>query len=122
MENLENLYCKLFIDTDIDRESLVQLISKISSGVITKYMISTRASEIEVRKNSGFDSENRLDKIDGFLYFRYYCDIEPKNENDKMDYVTSIGVLLRGLWDLNIRAVAACDFEELLPNSGGYKY
>ena len=37
------------------------------------------------------------------------------------DGVPLVSAILRGLWDADISAVAACTFEHRLPRSGGYR-
>jgi len=36
-------------------------------------------------------------------------------------YVAFVAQLLEGIWNLGCKAVAACDFEDLLPRRGGYR-
>jgi hypothetical protein len=52
---------------------------------------------------------------------RYYLDIEPNGVVIQQEYVESLGKLLKDLWRLGYKAVASCDFESELPQSGGYK-
>ena len=48
----------------------------------------------------------------GFLYFPYRVEAGPKRAVER---------LLPLLWDRGIPAVAACDYEDELPEKGGYK-
>ena len=57
---------------------------------------------------------------DGFLYYRYFLDIDPVQDVDEADYVASVATLLTQLWQSEYKAVAACDFEDRLPRKGGY--
>lgn len=120
MSSYENLYCKLFIDTDLSENSILVLVASILSGSINRWSVVTELSEIYVNKNDYFDMERRSEKQEGFLYSRYYLDIEPKENADEDNYINSISNLLQGLWTSGLKAVAACDFEEELPKKGGY--
>ena len=48
----------------------------------------------------------------GFLYFPYRVEAGPKRAVER---------LLPLLWDRGIPAVASCDYEDELPEKGGYK-
>lgn len=122
MKNYENLYCKLFVDTDEDYEYTVNLISNIISAKSEKWNITSNIMEIEVNKNEDFDKLKRFENIKGFLFSRYYLDIDPKTNINVEDYISSIAKLLEGLWSNGFKATAACDFEEELPRKGGYRF
>ncbi|UKS27362.1 1,4-dihydroxy-6-naphthoate synthase [Paenibacillus sp. HWE-109] len=123
MTHYDNLYCKLFIDTDIDINSLFDLVCQIVSG-FRKVMrtVVTDLSEIDIMKNDDFDALKKDYGSDGFLFFKYYCDIQPTDYIglDEGKYISSVSLLLESLWDIKINAVCACDFEGELPRMGGY--
>ncbi|WP_236886702.1 hypothetical protein [Clostridium beijerinckii] len=75
--------------------------------------------EIDLRKNKDFSSKDSVRKNDGFLYSRYYLDIEPKKNIMQEQYISSIATILEKLWTLVYKVVTACDFEEELPRNGG---
>ncbi len=68
-----------------------------------------------------FDEQIRKDEENGFLYYRYLLEIEPTEEFGKENAVEFVGKILDYLWSQGFPAVASCDYEELLPNNGGYK-
>ncbi len=122
MREYDDLYCKLYIDTDLEIEQLKDKITSIVSGEKQLFRtIVTTFGEIDVNKNEDFDDEKRELVPDGFIYSKYYLDIEPKEDIGQQDYISSIGDLLKSLWDKGLKSVAACDFEEELPQKGGYK-
>jgi hypothetical protein len=114
MAGYDNLYCKIFIDTDADRDYVKRQIARILSGSIDFWTIVTEFGEFDIRKNSDFDEEKR-DKPKGFLFSRYYLDIDILEGTEQEFYISSIAKLLQGLWDLGYKAIAACDFEDKLP-------
>ena len=78
---------------------------------------SPKYAELEVRNNDDFKTpkESRSqDPADAFLFWRYYIDIEPKEEVEKSVYIAFISKLLLDLRSQGINAVAACGFEDEL--------
>ena len=53
---------------------------------------------------------------------KYYIEIEPKEDTDDRDYVLEVTDLLTKLWNAAFKAIASCDFEDLLPRKGGYNF
>jgi hypothetical protein len=122
MSQYENLYCKLFVDTGMDEKSLIELVGNIVTGSkVGIRTVITEINEIDIIKNDDFDIVKKKAN-DGFLFFRYYFDIEPKEYVglDQREYISSVAQLLQSLWHLGFNAVCACDFEEELPRMGGF--
>jgi hypothetical protein len=126
-----SLYCKMFVDTEIEKPQLKEIIRNLMAGtyrfgtIVSTHceidvvcrlgtIVSTHC-EIDVEENDDFDAQKRLDPNDGFLYYRYYLDIDPVEGADRQEYVTAVAQLLMRLWQLGFKAVAACDFEDELP-------
>ena len=121
MREYDDLYCKLYVDTDFEIEQLKDEITSMVSGQKQLFRtIVTTFGEIDVNKNEDFDDKKRDIEPDGFIYSRYYLDIEPKEDIEQQDYISGIGDLLQSLWSNGLKSVAACDFEEELPQKGGY--
>lgn len=121
MNMYDNLYCKIFIDTDEKREKVLNSIKDIVSGSIERWTIISASMEIELRKNEEFNKREIARKEDGFLYSRYYLDIEPKENIEQEEYIFGIAILLENLWSIGYKAVTSCDFENELPRKGGYR-
>lgn len=119
MENY-NLFCKIFIDTERDQNELLSLINSEISGEVNKFEISNSILIIELRKNNEFNVVKSKNPSDGFLFYKYYLEIEPFSQVVERDYIKSIADLLKKLWESKIGAIAAFDFENLLPRNGGY--
>jgi hypothetical protein len=118
----QNLYCKIFLDCDLEREQLTQMIAISIDGRIESKTILSNYCEIDIKNNEDFHDIQRHDYPDGFLYYPYYLDIEPSEEVLFSSYADVITKLLEYLWNKGYQAVAACDFEEDLPRKGGYKW
>ncbi len=114
-----DLFCKIFVDVNLKKESLVKLVAEMLQGITDQWCIQTETCLIGIAENDEFDAVKGLDELDGFLFSRFYFEIEA-NTDDINSYISQIGVLLEGLWKAGYKAVASCDFEELLPNKGGY--
>lgn len=116
----ENLYCKIFIDFSGELSEADQLIAKLTNGSIQfKWgLIETAFAELDVRRNDDFKTPKELkskDPRDGFLFWKYYIDIEPTEGTARTTYISMVGRLLLDLWAKGINAVAACSFEDELP-------
>lgn len=116
MKVYHNLYCKIFIDSDCEMDFLINKINDLLDGQKKLFRtIVTEFGELDVNKNEDFDSKKRLQKHDGFLYSKYYLDVEPNEQIKQEDYISSISKFLQDLWQYGFEAVVACDFEEELP-------
>ena len=119
MTSEENLYCKIFVDSNMNEIDQIKMIASITAGEISKWTVVTDGCEIDVIKNDDYNKLKSKDASDGFLYYRYYLDIEPFESVEKEKYIFEIGLLIQGLWNNKCKAVAACDFEDQLPMKGG---
>ena len=110
----DNLFCKIFIDADMEYEKLFTMIKDYIRGEKEAISyISTDWSNISVQKNKEYDMNKYLLNPNDFLYWKYYLDMEPKNVDEKI-YIREIAGLLSGLREQGICAIAACDFENEL--------
>jgi hypothetical protein len=113
--NTNQLYCKVFVDSDQSSHWLEQLVAAGSGGQPAPHgTVVASDFEADVRKNDDFDAERRRAGDDSFLYFRYYLDVVPKDGANKTRYISAVSSLLGSLRDSGCRAVAACDFEDKL--------
>ena len=69
---------------------------------------------LDVQRSHDRDAARATEFPDGFLYFRHRIEVEAEHR-------PLVARLLRLLWDNGIPAVAACDYEDELPERGGYK-
>ncbi|OBY76287.1 hypothetical protein BBG47_28115 [Paenibacillus sp. KS1] len=101
---------------------LLDTVSTIVMGTISGSSILTKQAEIFIFNNGDFDKDKRNQGNDGFLYYKYYLEIEPTEDVIDRNYVLEISNLLTKLWDADFKAIASCDFEDLLPRKGGYNF
>lgn len=122
MESQYDLFTKIFLDTDNEKTSVVETVSKIVKGSVTGSTIVTEQAEIFIFNNGDFSEEKRNQGSDEFLYYRYYLDIEPIEDVEEKAYIGEISKLLTELWNSGFKAIASCDFEDELPRKGGYNF
>jgi hypothetical protein len=108
-----NLYCKIFLDADASYDDLVAQLQQIIGGVREYHSLSTDLCTVDVRRNDDFD-RSRKSGADGFLYYRYFLDVEPTQPIQRERYVSFIKNILSRLRDRGTKCVAACDFEDEL--------
>ena len=114
----DNLYCKVFIDADMDYDCLFSLIMDYVDGQkkAIDYII-TDWCDISVRQNKEFNPEKYSADPTDFIYWRYLLDIDPLNlDEDK--YINKITELLGWLRGQCRGVVIACDFEDMVNGSG----
>ena len=115
-----NLFCKLFVDIAAPKEALVQKIADCTNGRAERWSVKTEWGEVDVVTNEDFDECRKEQEPDGFLFYRFYLEMEPEEDVPSEVYIRSVGTLLADLWKWDAKAVAACDFEKWLPMKGGY--
>ena len=112
------LFCKMYLDMDGSVRDVNQLVRTILDGKSEDdAMISTSVCSIYIDENDEFDEVMRTTPADGFLYYRYFLDIEPVDGVIRGSYVQALSHLLRGLRKNGCKVVPACDFEDELPKA-----
>lgn len=112
-----NLYCKVYLDSSLPKNAVVKSLAEWTGGQIHLRTVSTGPFEVDVVTNEDFDEARGREGRDGFLFYRYYLDIEPQPDVSEAEYVGAIRGLLTRLQGEGLRAVASCDFEHLLHES-----
>ena len=121
-KNEKSLFCKIFVNTNLAHGELIAKTASLTHGVIEQWTIVCNLYEISVVENDEYDEIKYQDKDEGFLFSKFFLEIEPiATLTNKTTYISDISKLLEGLWQEGYSAVAACDFEDLLPNKGGYR-
>lgn len=116
------LDCSIFVDFSGTREDFLQLLLTITGGHRDSSLVLGSVADLSTVSNDESDSSRIDDPVEGFLFYRYKVEIEPLRGAGRSEYIIFISHLLEALWTAGCRAVAACDFEDELPRSGGYKH
>ncbi len=117
------LYCKVFVDAD--DVSQIELHSSLETCLgdrvksVGQRSIEGALFAIEVMRNDDFDAIRRKEP-DGFVYFRYYLDVDAVPGQPHAEQVALVAQILECFWAQGYAAVAAADFEDELPHQGGY--
>jgi hypothetical protein len=109
----QELYCKIYANTDRDRAWLLQQVTRLSAGTVTGRTVNSAELLVDVSKSDDYDPARALE-LDGFVHFRYYLDVTPADGVQRHVYIGSIRGLLLGISQLGVSAVAVCDFESEL--------
>ena len=110
-----NLYCKIYLNIELEIDELyVYLINLLSGKTEPIRTIKTDWGELDLRRNSDFDYKQIEKDPDDFIFWQYYLDIEPKKDIEESRYIRQIAKLLNELNENSIKAVASCDFEDVL--------
>lgn len=110
----DNLYCKVFVDTNLSYEEMFLRIMNYVGGEKESFSyIVTDWCDMFIQKNKEYNKEQHFQDTDDFLYWKYYLDIEPIAD-DEITYIKRIHDLLKYLKECCNGVVAACDFENEL--------
>ena len=113
---MSTLYCKVYVDAECDGMGLLSRLQTIFGGSIERRTLRSTGFELDVSENEEFDSSAR--GSDCFLYSRFLLDVEAAPTASRPQFVESVARLLHSFWELDVSAVAACDFEDELPKRG----
>jgi hypothetical protein len=120
MTELNELECKIYVDADCTRTELAARLARLLSAPAEGTTITVECGEIDVQRNDEFDETGRIEFPDGFLSFRLLVELYTGDLTNPGCAPTA-GRILEYLWAEGFPAVAACDYEDRLPNGGGYK-
>lgn len=114
--------CSIYVSGLVSEENLKSGFSSFLNAEVNEISCVDKGDyKLYIEENGDFDEYRQRDFPDGFLYFRYLIYLEFKNETVEALYVDETTRILNWLWSQNLAAVAACDYEALLPENGGYK-
>jgi len=116
MKNGSDLYCQIFIDTEMNENEIVKTIKSFINGKIMSIEthIKNKILDIQINLNEEYDETRKRDIKSGFLFYPYYLDIFPSENNNEREYISHIKQLISFLEEKNCVVVAACDFEDEL--------
>lgn len=110
---LQDLYCKIFVNAPITRDSLIRKVAELAAGRSEMRIITSPMMEIYVDINDEYD-ETKSRGEDGFLYYPFCLDVEPAGNADDDAYISSVSRLLENLRAEGCQTAAACNFEDEL--------
>jgi len=117
----QNLFCEIYVDAADERDTFIEKIAAMLKGQRLNYEVIAEWATIDVLANNEY-GETFEEPKDAFLGYRYKLEFEfePEKQTSHHEYIGHVGELLSNLWDVGYKAVAACSFEDELPEKGGY--
>ncbi|SRR6266496_571574 len=119
MPSGDKLDCVIYGDVSLDSKELAGRIADAVGGSVDGSTVTMDVAELDIRRSDDFDPKRKADFPDGFLYFRHRIEVYAGDSEQSGALVDLVGKLLKFLWAAGWPAVAACDFEERLPERGG---
>ncbi len=102
-------YCKIYVDYRGSSQELKRLVESC---------VNLENVDIYIDYNEEFDAIRACEFPDGFLFFKFFLELD---FDEGVNFLCVVNLILRLFWDRHISAVASCDYENLLINSGGYR-
>ncbi|MDJ0839807.1 MAG: hypothetical protein QNK37_25045 [Acidobacteriota bacterium] len=110
-----NFGCDIYLDTDIELNELSLSIARFLPCPHDPSELKGDNFTIYININNEFDPEGRYSD---FLFYRYLVEVELNKSGEFGSFKNLIIRLLNFFWGNKMPAVAACDFEDILPNKG----
>src|SRR5262249_29775784 len=112
-----DLFCRIYVQADMPHDEFAALVARCSGGARPPHTARSPGPGTSRGGHDVYDGQRRPGGEDSGLYFRYTLEIDPAGAVEPGAYVAAVSRLLSGLWDAGLDAVAACEFEELLPKN-----
>jgi hypothetical protein len=112
-------YCKIFVNR-ADEAITMELLATLFGGQFQRHSMELDDVVVDARTNPDAAGEAG----DDFVRWPVLIELEaaePGTSSGGRSMVETVGRILTALWDGDQPAVAACDFEDELPWSGGIK-
>jgi hypothetical protein len=109
-------FCKIFVK-GIEAEAVKGTLTSLLDGEFKRHSMFLAGLVVEVRGNP--DAAGTADSGDDFVWWPVLVELEAAAEGGERVMMATASRILQALWDAGHSAVAACDFEDELPWSGG---
>lgn len=111
--------CSVQIDTDIDPPPLMAVIEEGLQAKADGHTLTTDAVVVELEgpwpRRLGYEAET------GERTFPYTARLEGHLESPLDAVASAVSALLHALWNRGIPAIALCDYDDRLPDGGGFE-
>ncbi|MCP3014943.1 hypothetical protein NGM33_16560 [Nocardiopsis dassonvillei] len=112
----DDLYCEIYVG-GATKSDVQELISMLFGGSFERNTLYLDDLVIDVRRNTDF-SEG-VGAGSDFVYWPVLAGVDGEERGSEEGLIEKVAVILKALWSSGFPAIAACDFEELLPWGGG---
>lgn len=116
------MFCRIYLSgkRTSSKELLISIGKLLQAELIDERYLEKNGCSIEIRLNDEFDEIKQKEYPDGFLYFPYSAELDFQ-DNIPISYASEeVGIILQYLWENGYTAIASCEFEDQLPEKGGY--
>ncbi len=117
---MEELYTKLFVNSERSHEDLLASVAQACAGKIEAgWTVVSGDYEMDVRPNDEGTEEARRKHPGDFLYYPFIVEVVTEGDPDEAEnYVGFVGALMAKLYENGMKVVASCDWEDDLPGCG----
>lgn len=114
---VDNLGCDIYLNWKINIQSVGGAIAEFLGVKFEKKSRSFNSPNfyIDLERNDSFDPEKDENIWDNFVFYKYILCLDPVENIFETDAAALTTQLLNFFWKNQINAVAACDYEHLLP-------
>ena len=109
-------YCKVFVRA-ADQERVKAILVRLLGGAFERRNLVLDNLIVSVLPNSY--ASDPPDLGDDFVVWPTMIELSTEDPGDGRRFVATNAQVISALWDADLPAVAACDFEDELPWSGG---
>jgi hypothetical protein len=121
----DTLGCSIYFEANEPSPEIAGWLAERLHGSVetrsTAVEVHTPHAELEIRRNPQVSSGRTGETPNGFLYFARLLEVYFDPQCSLEDRVALVSTVLNTLWSRGLPAVAACDFEDRLPERGGYR-
>ncbi|MGN5633837.1 hypothetical protein AAIO99_17530 [Streptomyces sp. AC154] len=111
-------YCRILV-AGTTADGVQSLLGRLFNGTFERRTLTVGDVEVEVRRNP--DARNDEAPSNDFVRWPVQIEAEPVSHDGEASVVETVSRILEALWGVQAQAVAACDFEDELPRSGGIR-
>ncbi len=112
-------YCKFYVDTTMVKSEFEDLLVDALGGEVRNFDIYFSDFSLHVFKNDEYYPDLLAKDPNEFLFFPFCVELECENESVSIEaFIDAAKSVFNILKNEDMRTVAACDFEEVLPQKG----
>ena len=119
MVELDDVDATLYVAGAADCSELSAVVGEILGGTASADIVRTPQTAVVIDDNDEADPERAGEWPGGFLFFPFILDIYAAPDAAEADRARVVAALLTSLWARGLPAVAACQYEDLLPAGAG---
>ncbi len=117
--DLEVLDAWVFVDSLNGQSDLVEVVAEVLDGDTDMNTARAARTEVLFANNGDADADRAAEWPDGFLYFPSVLEVYAAAHAPRYERAGVTARLLSALWSRGMAAVAACEYEDLLPAAAG---